>query len=782
MENTNGKISLEAKWISPVELVVAPKGERPAYWLRGEFLLASKPASATLRVSAQGIYQGFINGSRVGDQELTPGSTQYRERIQVQSYDVTLQLTQGANALAVLLADGWFRGAADIMRSDKQFGEHVSLIAELTILDSSGAKSVWGTASDAFKFAPSHITGADLFLGQVEDRRLFDEAVTKSAFDDSGWLAPAEVEVKASLVEPVAPPVRRVETLAPKSITKLTDGASVVDFGQNINGWCRLSSLGSAGNRVVLTHAEWLDAKTGNISTANLDVQFPFMPHPIKDHQIDEVISAGIEGDVFEPKFTTHGFQFVRVEGFEGELTSADIQAVVVHTDLKKIGTFESSDERLTWLHKAADWSFRSNACDVPTDCPHRERAGWSGDWQIFIETAARLYEVDAFSRKWLADACLDQAPDGRIANVTPMTPSAGFDGPMGRMNGSSGWGDVIVQAPITAWREYGKPEAMQECFDAMVRWVGYAEFSAANERHESKSGPELPHEKFLWDTGFHWGEWLEPGVQGDPMAHAMQNNQGEVATAYFYRSAKDLAEVAEVLGKSMQAASYRALAQKVREAWQIEYLDASGLVKTQTQAAHVRALAFGLVPQKSAQAVADNLAAMIRDNQNRLGTGFLSTPFILPVLADFGHSDLAYEVLFQDQEPSWMNMRSKGATTIWERWSGVDESGIAHDSLNHYSKGAVVSFLHRYVAGLKATTPGYKTFEVKPTLGGGLSFAKAMLDSPNGLITAGWRIENGELIVDVQAPEATAGEIVMPSGAKVSVLGGTTTSARCSV
>jgi alpha-L-rhamnosidase len=503
------------------------------------------------------------------------------------------------------------------------------------------------------------------------------------------------------------------------------------------------------------------------------------MPHPIKDHQVDQVISAGIEGDVFEPKFTTHGFQFVRVEGFEGHLTSADIQAVVVHTDLKKIGTFESSDERLTWLHKAADWSFRANACDVPTDCPHRERAGWSGDWQIFIETAARLYDVDAFSRKWLADACLDQAPDGRIANVTPMTPSAGFDGPMGRMNGSSGWGDVIVQAPITAWREYGRPEAMQECFDAMVRWVGYAEFSAANERHESKTGPELPHERFLRDTGFHWGEWLEPGVAGDPMAHAMQNNQGEVATAYFYRSARDLSEAAQVLGKAVQAASYRALAQKVREAWQIEYLDASGLVKTQTQAAHVRALAFALVPDQSAQAVADNLAAMIRGNENRLGTGFLSTPFILPVLADFGHSDLAYELLFQDREPSWMNMRSKGATTIWESWNGVDESGIAHGSLNHYSKGAVISFLHRYVAGLKATSPGYKTFEVKPILGGGLSFANATLDSPHGLIAAGWRIENGELTVEVTAPAGASGQIVMPDSSVVAVPQATSVIAR---
>lgn len=772
---------LAAKWVSPVETEIAPKGERPAYWLRGEFNLPAAPVSATLRVSAQGLYQAYLNGERVGDQELTPGSTQYRSRIQVQTYDVTGQVSAGANALAVLLADGWFRGAADIMRSDKQFGEHVSLIAELVVVDASGAQTVFGT-DDTFKFAPSHILGADLFLGQIEDRRLFDSDVAQAGFDDSSWAAPAVIQVAAELVEPIAPPVRRVENLAPKSITKLPNGSFVVDFGQNINGWCRLANLGAAGNKVTLTHAEWLDKTTGDVSTANLDVQFPFMPHPIKDHQVDVVISAGIDGDVFEPKFTTHGFQFVRVEGFEGELSQGDIQAIVVHTDLKKIGTFGSSDERLTWLHNAADWSFRGNACDVPTDCPHRERAGWSGDWQLFVPTAAYLYDVDAFSRKWLADACIDQAPDGRIANVTPMTPSAGFDGPMGRMNGSSGWGDVIVQAPITAWREYGKTDALVECFDAMVRWVGYAEFAAANARHESKTWAEESHEKFLWDTGFHWGEWLEPGVAGDPMANAMQNNQGEVATAYFYRSSRDLAQVAEVLGKGVQAASYVALADKIRDAWQTEYLDAAGMVKTQTQAAHVRALAFDLVPADSAQAVADNLAALIRANGSRLATGFLSTPFILPVLADHGHAQLAFEVLFQDQEPSWMNMRGKGATTIWERWNGVDDNGDAHDSLNHYSKGAVVSFLHHYVAGLKSTSPGYKTFEVKPILGGGLTFAKTTLESPQGLISAGWHIEGDEVIVDVTAPDGSAGQIVMPDGRVVALLGGTSTSARCRV
>lgn len=774
-------VVLGAKWISPVEGELLPKGERPAYWLRREFTVVEKPVRATLKLSAQGLYQGFLNGERVGQDELTPGSTQYRKRIQVQSYDVTDQIVQGENAIAVLLADGWFRGAADIMRSDKQFGDRVSLVAELVLTLEGGLESAWGT-SENFKFAPSHITSADLFLGQTEDRRIFDAGITQAGFNDQAWAHPEVIEVDAALVEPIAPPVRQIETLSPKSITKLQSGAFVVDFGQNINGWSRLTNLGPAGTKITLTHAEWRNQHTGDISTANLDVQFPFMPHPIKDHQVDVVISAGIDGDVFEPKFTTHGFQFVRVEGFAGELTANDIHAVVVHTDLKKIGTFEASDERLNWLHSAAEWSFRGNACDVPTDCPHRERAGWSGDWQVFVETAAYLYDVDTFSRKWLADACLDQAPDGRLANVTPMTPSAGFDGPMGRMNGSAGWGDVIVQAPMVAWREYGRTEAIEECFDAMIRWVEFAKTTAATARHESKTGAAKPHEQFIWDAGFHWGEWLEPGVAGDPMAHAAQNSQGEVATAYFYRSARDLAEAATILGRAQIAETYSALAESVLAAWRLEYLTATGVLKTQTQAAHVRALAFGLVPQSSQQKVADNLAAIIRANGTRLGTGFLATPFILPVLADHGHAHLAYELLLQDQEPSWLYMKSKGATTVWERWNGVDANGDAHDSLNHYSKGAVISFLHHYVAGLKATSPGYKTFVVQPVLGGELKSAATTLQSPHGLIAVDWKIEDGEITVRVLAPEGTSGEIVMPDARRVTVLGGTTTNASCRV
>jgi alpha-L-rhamnosidase len=739
----------KARWVKVVEPELKPKGERPAYWVSREF--DAPGGAAVLKVSAQGLYQAYINGMRVGDQELTPGSTQYRKRIQFQTYDV--ELMAGQNKLEILVADGWFRGAADVMRSDLQFGDHVAVIAEIS--DVVATDSSW-------KSSPSHILGADLFLGQNEDRRLL--SVRK-------WADVAEISVAADLVAPIAPPVRRIQELKPKSISKYGD-AFIVDFGQNINGWTRLNRLGPAGTKTTLTHAEFVSAD-GDIDTSHLDAFFPFMTEPIRDHQIDSVISAGIEGDFFEPMFTTHGFQYVRVDGFAGDLTFDDIAAIVVHTDLAKIGTFTSSDRRLTWLHEAADWTFRGNACDVPTDCPTRERAGWSGDWQIFAETAAYLYDIDGFSRKWLADAVIDQHQDGRIANISPVTDVKLWDSPMAVLNGSSGWGDVIIQAPLAAYRAYAKTEALEECFDAMHEWLAYGLRSAELGRHPSRMGEPHPHERYLWDTGFHWGEWMEPGVPPDPFG-GMKLDQSEVASAYLYRSCRDFAEVCRILAKPIEIAErYDAIAENIRAAWQLEFLDQYGCVKTKTQAAMVRPLAFGLIENR--QAVAAELAALIKANGNRLGTGFLSTVYLLPVLAENGQAETAFDLLFQEQQPSWLYMRNKGATTMWELWDGITEDGKPQMSLNHYSKGAVISFLHQNVVGLKAIRPGYQEFVVQPTFDDRVPDAATTLETPFGRIAAGWRREAGSLLIEVTAPALASGLIVLPDGREIAVPSGQT-------
>ena len=769
---------LHSAWIRIVEESVPPAGERPVYLIRREFELEGEPTSAVLRITAQGMYNAFINGVRVGDAELTPGFTQYAHHIAVQTYPVAELLQRGRNAIVVQLGDGWFRGCVGIDQRANHWGESVALAAGLGIEIAGGTSLDIGT-DEGWRWAPSHITAADLFRGQREDRRRFDASVYAPAFDDSTWSAPERARVPAALVAVPGEPVRRIEELVPRSIRRLRDGVHVVDFGQNINGWVRLSRLGPAGNVVTLTHGEWLDA-SGDVTLDHLAVDFPGIATKVDCHQIDEVVSAGVAGDVFEPHFTTHGFQFVRVEGL-GELTAADIRAIVVHSDLRRIGGFASSDARLTWLHEATVWSFRDNACDIPTDCPTRERAGWTGDWQLFAPAAAYLFDVEQWSRKWLGEVLADQRPNGIVVHMSPVEHKP-MPGPFSETHGSAGWGDVIVSAPLDLYDAYGSTGALEQCWNGAVRWMEYAEQAAASRRHPSRTGPEQPHERYLWDATFHFGEWLEPVSDMGDFAAFMTGDKSEVATAYLARSASQMARIARILGKEEHVAvRYDELAAGARDAWTREFVDDAGQLRVRTQASHVRALHFQLVPEHLRPGIAAALVQLIRDAGTHLGTGFLSTPYLLPTLADHGYIDVAYELLFQDTQPSWMYMRAQGATTIWEDWNGIDQAGNAHASLNHYSKGAVITFLHHSIAGLRATSPGYATFQVRPTLGGGLRDASTWLESPHGRIEVAWQMLD-RFRLEVLVPEGCSAIAMMPDGTEHSLVPGQSNVLWCAI
>ena len=441
--------------------------------------------------------------------------------------------------------------------------------------------------------------------------------------------------------------------------------------------------------------------------------------------QTDVVTSAG-DGSAFEPRHSTKGFRYVRIEGHPGPLDPASITSVVVHTDLRRIGDFACSDERINRLHAAAEWSFRGNACELPTDCPTRERSGWTGDWQIYVDTAAYLYDVVDFSVKWLRDLAAEQRPDGAVLHIVPDPhdferdePASGTTSrarPAGATRPSTSRGSCTSRAAAAT----SSRRSSSRCA------AGSTSPPAAPQRvvirTASPRGREpLPHERYLWDSGFHFGEWLEPGIPiADEVRRILTVDHGPTATAYLYRSADELSRIAALLGDRTTGERYAELAANVRDAWRSEFIDGDGHVRPATQANLVRALAFGLVPDELRPLAADDLVALIRAAGTHLGTGFLATPFLLPVLADHGHLDVAYELLFQDSEPSWLVMIDRGATTIWEQWDGVKADGSVAASLNHYSKGAVISFLHRYVAGLQRVEPGYRRFRVAPRPGGG--------------------------------------------------------------
>jgi alpha-L-rhamnosidase len=544
----------------------------------------------------------------------------------------------------------------------------------------------------------------------------------------------------------------------------LSSGRHVVDVGQNINGWLRLTDVGPEGTRLRLLHGEALDP-AGDVTQDNLlEAEEGAAPEVF---QVDEVVASGHPGETFEPRHTTHGFRYVRVEGYPGRLTAADVSGVVVHTDLRRTGWFRCSDEALNRFHEIADWSFRGNACGIPTDCPQRERSGWTGDWGLFVPTAALLYDVMGFSLKWLRDVAADQLPDGCVTNFAPdaMSGAAPEDAFWRSLQGSSGWGDAVVIVPWELWRAYGDVEVLAELWPSMVRWVDYAATMARTRRHPSREAarPEpLPHEPYLWDGGFHWGEWLEPGVD---VVASLSGDQGSVGTAYLHRSATLAAQVGGMLDRHDEAERLSTLADRVLDAWRTEYVGSDGGVTPDTQANHVRALAFGLVPDALRERTADRLVQLVREAGTHVATGFLATPYLLPVLADTGHLDVAYELLLQRTPPSWLAMVERGATTVWESWEGIDASGRADASLNHYSKGAVVSFLYRYVAGIQLSDdhPGYRRFRVAPQPGGGLKWAQAIHSSPYGRIESSWHREGSRLELVVTVPPGTSAEVVLP-------------------
>jgi alpha-L-rhamnosidase len=762
-----------SSWVAPVEEDVAPAGQRPAQLLRGHVpVTAGRPvARARLYATAHGLYEVFLGGTRVGDLELTPGFTQYGKRLQVQAYDVTSLLSAGATEVTVLLSDGWWRGRVGMLRAFDQWGATTAFLAQFQVWYADGGTEVSGTGP-SWQSRPSHLLAADLIEGQRTDLRLASRdgagrdgsGTDTNGGDRGGWRPVRQADHGYDrLTWSPAPPVRRVAELRPVSVTRISADRQVIDLGQNINGWVRLADAGPAGTAVTLTHGEWLGAD-GDVTVEHLRPALPFLPHPLSAGQVDAVISDGRAGS-FEPRHTTHGFQYVRVDGHPGDLSPGAVTGVAVHTDMRRAGWFSCSDDRVNRLHAAAVWSFRGNACDIPTDCPTRERAGWTGDWQLYVPTAAFLYDVAGFSVKWLRDLAADQWDTGLVVNMSPLPRSEGRDSPVGGWHGSAGWGDAAVIVPWELYRAYGDTGVLDEQWPSMTAWLGYVTRAAAEARHPSRiarSAAPAPHERYLWDTGFQFSEWKVPGEDITDMAAYQATDKGHVSTAYFYRSALLMTQIAAVLGRGGDAGQYTELAARVRDAWQREFIGPDGAVRPDDQPTLVRALAFGLVPDELRPRVASRLAELVRAAGTHLRTGFLATPCLLPVLADHGHAGLAYELLFQDTPPSWLAMIDRGATTVWESWEGIDAGGQARDSLNHYSKGAVIDFLHRYTAGIRlGGEPAYRSFVIEPVPGGGLTSASAAHESPYGRIESSWELAGDDrLRLTVRVPPGTTATV----------------------
>ena len=747
-----------ATWIAYPEGEVAPKGERPAYDFVTTVVLAEVPGPVTLAVTAHGVYEAFVNGVRVGDRELEPGFSAYHSTLGVQTYDVTALLHPGENEVRLRVSDGWFRGQHGAHRAADHSGDRTAVIAAMA-----GPAGLELVTDASWRTAPSHVVAADLMEGEIHDLRRLgcEEWVGAVAADDLLCTDRSRLDVSP------AEPIRRLREYPAVAVTRLPSGRQIVDFGANINGWPRLTNLGASGTTTTLLLGEHL-RPDGDVDRE----AFCATTYPEKERrsagQRYVVTSRGVDGDVFEPRHSTAGFRYAAVDGRDDDLDPADLVAVEVRSDLRRTGTFACSDAGLTRLHEIAYDTWRANSCGVPTDCPTRERHGFTGDYQIFIRAAAFLEDVRGFSGAWLRAVADEQFDSGVITNVAPYAGRAETPWMPVPLDGAAGWGDAITIVPWALYQAYGDAGVLARYAPTMRRWVDYAAAVAAEFRNVSKGdSPEQPHERYLWDSGFQWGEWLEPGAAWNPVG-----DFGIVATAYLAYSARLLSQTLALLNDA-DADRYAELADRVTAAWRTEYWR-DGRLTVESQANYVRGLRLGLIPDADRATAAARLVDLVAEAGFHLGTGFLTTPWLLPVLADAGYPDVAYRVLLQRDYPGWLVMLDRGATTVWEDWEGVDAEGNAKDSLSHYSKGGVIDFLHEYVAGLRPVAPGWRQFRVAPVPGDGVTWAAASLESVSGRIAVSWRLEGDSLEAEVTVPDGATATVELPGAAAVEVGPGT--------
>jgi alpha-L-rhamnosidase len=762
----------KADWIE-VGWEEDPEAFKPSPYFRHYFTLKSEVKSARLYITSHGLYEAWLNGQRVGDQVFTPGYTPYDKMLQYQVYDVTGMVTQGENALGAILGDGWYRGRVYITGSRNVYGTRLGLLALLRVETVDGQVMV-ATGPD-WKVTTGPILKSDMKEGEFYDARLEMPGWCRAGFDAGTWKPVRVVEHgKSNLVASMGVPVGRKETFHPK-VLKTPNGDTVLDFGQNLAGVVHFKVRGPAGTVLRLRHGEALDGK-GNFNTSHLipdkdveKVPFQEVRYTLKGGGVEE----------YEPHFTVHGFQYVKIEGYPGAINPEDFYSVAIYSDMSVAGTFECSEPLINRMHHNTIWSMKSNFLDLPTDCPQRERAGWTGDAQIFTPSASFLMDTRAFFRKWLTELRHEQRADGMMGNFVP-NPYRLKKTFLNALDGSAGWGDVTVMMPWFLYQAYGERQILESQYESMQAWVGYMQRRARVMNGLKYFHPRVvfnksrrSRQKFIWDTNYHWGEWLEPGDGGVPqmiigVTRRVLLGSPVVATAYYARSTRLLAQIAEILGRQDDAKKYHALADEVKAAYIAEFIGRDGRMKPDRQASYARVLAFDLVTEELRPLVLGHLVRLVQASGNHIGTGFLTTPLLCHVLQENGRLDLAYALLNQKTIPSWLYEVTKGATTIWEAWEGIKPDGsLSPVSLNHYSPGAVVDFLHSKVAGIIPAEPGYKRIAIHPLPGGGLTGAKATYESVHGLIVSEWEQKNGRMTMKVTLPANTRATVTLP-GAKV--------------
>lgn len=772
-----------AKWIDPEpkDSINDPAGDKLAVSiLRKKVDLDAKDTMGKLRVyaSARGIYEISINGKRLSDAVLAPGTSNYDIHMPVQTYDADKLFSPGENLIEVLVADGWARSCSGVDGIRNLYGDRLAFFMQVECDD----KVIVKTDNSWYLSKMGPIREADMQQGEVYDARL--EEVRQDSFEPVD-----EIAVTSSMVCADTVAIREHERFSGQLITT-PNGQLVVDYGQNIAGYIEFTLNAHEGDKIIIYHGESLD-ENGNFTNEN------FQDHErhaegVIQQRVEYICKEGLNH--YKTKFSIWGFRYGLIET-DINLSEAEFTAIAVYSQMEETGFFTSSNDKLNKLVENSKWSLKGNFCDIPTDCPTRERAGWTGDAGVFVSTGITLMNCYPVYRKWLRECRITQQEDGRVWNIAPKNGKISYFTEL--LSGSVGWGDASIIVPYTIYKRTGNINVLKDNYQMMKGWIGYLEQRAKGDKKEesptsggmpaipesmasmipegldlskidlskyaammpgagSDNGDSNEYADYTVDSGTDYGEWCEPGVNSQA---AMAASSTSIATAYFAKSASMMAEVAFTLGDMAGAAHYNDIATKAKKAYQAVVLT-DGRITAERQAEYVRALAFDLLDEDDAQVCAADLNQKVIDNDYHLNTGFLGTPNLCRVLCQYGYVDTAYKVLLQEEAPGWLYAVKKGATTIWETWDGIDEEGRVKDSLNHYSYGAITGWLISGICGISLEA---NKLVIAPTPNKSLPEAEAVYDSLVGVIRVSYRYHGDDIDYTISIPANVEAEVRLP-------------------
>jgi alpha-L-rhamnosidase len=731
----------EAQWITPNSQYMDPL-ESSAFHMRKRFSLKDNIHSARIYATSLGLYELHMNGHQVGQDLFTPGWTSYEHRLQYQTYDVTSQLLAGENVIGVILADGWYKGELAWEGKRHIFGDRRAALVQMHVMYQDGSEDIVITDS-SWKCETGAIRNSEIYHGELYDARLEKIGWSSVSFADADWHPTEQIDyTKSILIAQENWATRVTQLVQPVAYILTPSGEHVLDFGQNMVGRVRMFINAPIGTEVQLSHAEVLD-NAGNFYVGNLR----------RAKQVVTYITKGDGMEEYANHFSFQGFRYLKIVGYPGAdqgLPLHQFIGEVIHSDMIEVGEFECSNELVNQLQRNIVWGQRGNFLDIPTDCPQRdERLGWTGDAQAFIRTATFNYHVGPFFTKWLRDLRADQRSDGGVPFVIPNV----FDKET-NLHSSSAWGDAAVICPWTMYVCYGDKRLLAEQYESMKAWADYI-FNQG----------EHP---FLWNTGFHFGDWL--GLDAKENSYTGATPKELIATAFYAYSTDLVRKAAVTLGKLEDASIYTERLYRIRNQFASEFITPSGRLASPTQTAHALVLMFDLAEGQTRNRIARDLNQLIIENDMHLSTGFVGTPYLCTVLSENGFHETALKLLLQENYPSWLYPITKGATTIWEHWDGIKPDGTfwsdGMNSYNHYAYGAIGEWLYRKVAGLEwlESNPGYKKFMIQPRIGGeGLTHAKLSHTSMYGKIVSGWKVSQRGTEVEVMVPANTSATVILP-------------------